>query len=144
VGWDAYCEGSLEVEAEVECQAACEASAQVHAICTEPYLTIEVGVDTDDAAMARLKTLVDSLHNQWPAILSIGARVEHTLLPAASALLDASAGLGLAATQAGLEAMACITEAGIALGSAFARVEACVSVSVTLSVSVHTSGNAIW
>lgn len=128
------CEGGeVEVMADAECTASCDADVSVQVECTEPQVAISF---TGTAgALDDLMTLLEALERNLPRIIRAGEQAQVAISAAVTFgnTLEAAAE---GSVSAGVEAVACLTEA-VAV-----QLDAAAKVQVSFQASVMISGSA--
>jgi hypothetical protein len=136
------CDGTYDVQAEAQCSAACEAQANARAVCTDPQLTIGSRATVNPAALQRLNTLVATLQRNYPAIVRNAARADRVVRQSAPNFVASLQGVGSAATNVGVTAVACVGRASAAAVDLASRFNASAQVTVEFSASVSVQGAA--
>lgn len=135
------CDGMYDVQADVQCSAACEAQANARVRCTEPQLAITVQGTVSPAALQRVNTLLTSLQRNYPRILANGSRIRR-VIELTPNFTDSVRGVGTAAGNVGLSAVACVARAASVAVDFSSRFAASTQVTVEFSASVSVQGSA--
>ena len=141
-GVNVRCDGEYDVQADVQCTAACRAQANARATCTEPQLTITATGTITAAQRARVEALIASLQRNYPRFQANANRIAALVQTTAPAFTSSLNGLGSAASNVGLSAVACVARAGTVAADITNRVQASAQVSVEFSASVTVQGTA--
>ena len=134
------CDGTYDVQADAQCSAACEAQANARATCTEPQLTVGTRATVSPAALQRLNTLVASLQRNYPRIVLNASRIDRVVRQSAPGFVASLNGVGTAASNVGLTAVACVARAGAVAADITSRFSASAQVTVEFSASVSAQG----
>jgi hypothetical protein len=141
-GVNVRCDGEYDVQADVQCSAACRAQANARATCTEPQLAITVTGSITAAQRARVEALIASLQRNYPRFQANANRIQALVQTTAPAFVSSLNGLGSAAGNVGLSAVACVTRAATVAADITSRVQASASVTVEFTASVSVQGTA--
>lgn len=141
-GVNVRCDGEYDVQADVQCTAACRAQANARATCTDPQLAITVTGGITAAQRARVEALIASLQRNYPRFQANAARIQRVIQMTAPNFVSSLNGLGSAATNVGLTAVACVARAGAVAADVTSRVQASASVTVDFTASVSVQGTA--
>ncbi|TAK30564.1 MAG: hypothetical protein EPO40_07780 [Myxococcaceae bacterium] len=136
------CDGTYDVQADAQCSAACEAQANARATCTDPQITIGSRATVSPAALQRLNVLVTSLQRHYPRIVLNATRIDRVVRQSAPNFVASLNGVGTAASNVGLSAVACVARAGVVATDIASRFSASAQVSVEFSASVSVQGTA--
>ena len=136
------CDGTYDVQADAQCSAACEAQANARATCTDPQITIGSRATVSPAALQRLNVLVTSLQRHYPRIVLNATRIDRVVRQSAPNFVASLNGVGTAASNVGLSAVACVARAGVVATDIASRFSASAQVSVEFSASVTVQGTA--
>lgn len=136
------CDGTYDVQGDAQCAAACEAQANARATCSEPQVTIATRATVSPAARQRLDALLASLRRYYPRIVLLSARADRVVRQSAPQFVASVNGVGTAARNVGLSAVACVARAGAVAADLTNRFNASVTVSVEFSASVSAQGAA--
>ncbi|HTM23486.1 MAG TPA: hypothetical protein VL172_23345 [Kofleriaceae bacterium] len=135
------CQGSADVDAEVECKAAAEIDANINATCTDPVFETK-WEEPRAKDPARLKRIDAALAIGIPAIGKIWAKATGPTAHAVASWVKATGQLAAASgklVKSLGEAGVCVAGQITAAFEAMARVQADISVTVEVSVSVTGS-----
>lgn len=129
------CEGELDMHADVQCEATCDARMDVRAECSEPSVAIAYDSGITPEAAERLAVLVDSLDENYPRLLALGARLETTAASGAE-LVESFEGAADSAGRLGLMGGACFADTTLTAAQSLLMVNASLTVTVEVSASV--------
>lgn len=111
-------------------------------MCTAPKLTVDIGAGIDAAGTAKVTMVANVVKAHYANILRLTEKAALVTGSTIVAYKTAISGLAGNVGEAGLQAGACIVNAGQAGLNAIAAVSVSASVSVNISASVSASGSA--
>ena len=136
------CDGTYDLQADAQCSAACEAQANARATCTSPQITIGSRATVAPAALQRLSVLIASLQRNYPRIVLNASRVDRVVRQSAPSFVASLNGVGSAASNVGLTAVACVTRAALVAADITSRFGPSAQVQVEFSASISVQGTA--
>jgi hypothetical protein len=118
-----------------ECRASCDARLDAEARCEPGEVEVIVTGNVDSNLQPKLERVRAALRAGYGGVLEVGARLAR-LRDSGRGLRDAAGGLRGTGRAIGLEAVACVTEAGAAIANAMGSVSMSVEVQVSVTASV--------
>jgi modification target Cys-rich repeat protein len=122
-----------------DCHTTCESKARFEAVCTNPSVYVTFDVTPHKTSVDKL---VVAVTNHYAQVLKVLARTGTTIGDSVSGFATALDGATTYASQLGLQAGACLADAGLAVGKAVTQVNVSATFSVSISASVTASGSA--